>query len=270
VPKAQEANGRAVRATGGFTLIELLVVIVIIGILAGLISVAAYTAVLSARRAEIRLEIASLEQAFAALPNGQYPPDFTDEAEVTRYITSRWTNYKGKWQDEPTIPVEVRNPAGAIGFWLGGINGEGFNRNPRTPFTYHSGSMEGPAFQFRPDRLLDADGGTTGTRCYYYQPRATADTQPYVYFKAGTDGYKADGETKKWTDPAREGRVVLACYDTRAGTGKWAKPQSFQLRSPGLDGKHGSESTFPGPFNDDYQNDDIANFSDGTFEDSKQ
>lgn len=269
-------NTSATCSPRGFTLIEMLVVVVIIGILAGLVSVAAIRAQGAARIAEIRLEISTLEQGLEAFKSkyGDYPPDFTNEAAAKQFIARAWPRADAATLYS-SIPDKVKNPASALCFWLGGINGEGFNSNSRTPFVYNSGSMTGAFFDFKADRVLDANFGEAEVRAFYYPPNASADTQPYVYFKAGSNGYfKATDTPKFWDDPAtsssvRSGRKVQACFDIRAGAGKWAKPKSFQIRAPGMDGIHGNESTFPGPFTDDYQYDDIANFSDGTFEDTQ-
>jgi prepilin-type N-terminal cleavage/methylation domain-containing protein len=259
-------NTSATCSPRGFTLIEMLVVVVIIGILAGLVSVAAIRARGTARVAEIRMEIATLEQGLEAFKSkyGDYPPDFTDTAAVKRFIARAWPRYTGNWENESEIVAGVRNPSAAICFWLGGLRGEGFNSNPRTPFLYNSGSMTGPFFDFKTDRVKGLSFSETAPLAYYYQPNATADTHPYVYFRAGSNGYLYDSKPKEWTAP--DGTTVKACYDLG---GKWAKPKSYQIRAPGMDGIHGTGVDYPeGSDYSEQQYDDISNFSDGTFEDS--
>jgi prepilin-type N-terminal cleavage/methylation domain-containing protein len=63
---------------GAFTLVELMIVIIIIGILAGLLSVAAYNAVLAARKTRVKAEIDSLHMALQqyTTERGEAPPCF--------------------------------------------------------------------------------------------------------------------------------------------------------------------------------------------------
>lgn len=66
------------KTKGGFTLVELLTVIVIIGILAGLAVPAIFSAISTARRATIQMEITQIGMAIEKYKteHGDYPPDF--------------------------------------------------------------------------------------------------------------------------------------------------------------------------------------------------
>jgi len=250
---------------GGFTLVEMLVVVVIIGILAGLVTAVAMRVRVAARVAEIKLELSSIEQALALFKEkyGDYPPDCTNEQEVARFIAATWPRYTGDWKTAIGWTNLQNDPAAALVFWLGGMrNGTellGFSPNPRNPFETATTGGRQPLFDFRPDRLRVVSG-----KLYYFQPNATNDTEPYVYFKSGASGYYLPGTTtvKNWNQ-------CKACYDLRVGPNAWAAPNKFQLRAPGLDGKHGEGVGFPnGADYNEFQYDDVANFSDGTFEDA--
>lgn len=71
----------------GFTLVELLVVIVIIGILAALVTVAAGRAMNTAKKNAIRTELMSLDSAFTEYGNsvsgGSYPPNLSNATVAT-------------------------------------------------------------------------------------------------------------------------------------------------------------------------------------------
>lgn len=250
---------------GGFTLVEMLVVVVIIGILAGLVTAVAMRVRVSARVAEIKLELSSIEQALALFKEkyGDYPPDCTNEQEVARFIAATWPRYTGDWKTAIGWTNLQNDPAAAMVFWLGGMrNGVellGFSPNPRNPFETVTTGGRQPLFDFRPDRLRFVNN-----KLYYFQPNANNDTEPYVYFKSGASGYfVAGGNTpKSWNQ-------CKACRDLRVGANAWAAPNKFQLRAPGLDGKHGEGLAFPnGSDYNEFQYDDVANFSDGTFEDA--
>lgn len=250
---------------GGFTLVEMLVVVVIIGILAGLVTAVAMRVRVSARVAEIKLELSGIEQAMALFKEkyGDYPPDCTNEQEVARFIAATWPRYTGDWKTAIGWANLQNDSAAALVFWLGGMrNGTellGFSPNPRKPFETDTTEGRQPLFDFRPDRLR-----LVGNKLYYYQPNATNETEPYVYFKAGANGYFVAGTStvKQWNN-------CKACRDLRVGPNAWAAPNKFQLRAPGLDGKHGSGVAFPnGTDYNEFQYDDVANFSDGTFEDA--
>ena len=154
-----DASCQAKPARQGFTLVELLVVIVIIAMLAGLITNAAFRARIRAKEAVVRSEVSQLEMALQDYKNeiGEYPPDFTclnvdddptddkpaelaAEAVLTRHLRRRFPRFRGDWDDavdaiKTNYETEYRNRTGtdieidlswldqasALGFWLGGL-----------------------------------------------------------------------------------------------------------------------------------------------------
>jgi prepilin-type N-terminal cleavage/methylation domain-containing protein len=77
-PVRAASPGPRGRTPAGFTLVEMLVVIAIIGILASLITAAAWRAVITAKNAAIVVELSQLDAACKAYKEkfGEYPPDF--------------------------------------------------------------------------------------------------------------------------------------------------------------------------------------------------
>ncbi|QDU90178.1 hypothetical protein Pla175_35800 [Pirellulimonas nuda] len=131
-----------------FTLVELLVVITIIGILAGLITVAAVNAMKAAARTRIKAEINSFDQAIEDDKNnsgGVYPPNCqTDGAgpvdetavynELRRYLAKRFPRSREPdglvralagvaTSGNPNLPGGMTGSE-AVVFWLGGFSSD--------------------------------------------------------------------------------------------------------------------------------------------------
>ncbi len=146
-----------------FTLVEMLVVIVIIGILVGLLLPTIGAVRDRATNAAIAIEINNLAQGIEAyrLKYGDYPPDFSDNALVTRHVMQVWPNIDPTELDVLTAVSRFGvDPAEALVFWLGG-----FSSDPQHPFTGRGGPIRvdaGPRYSINPDRengLYDFDKG---------------------------------------------------------------------------------------------------------------
>ena len=101
-------------------------------------------------------------------------------------------------------------------------------------------------FDFDPVRLRN-DGGFP----VYLPPIHNSQSDPYVYFRPDSKG-EYHGAWKN----------CLPCRDS--ATGAWVNPNSYQLFSPGLDGKYGSGVQYPsGTDYDNQRQDDMGNFTKG-------
>jgi len=267
--------GQRRRGTTGFTLIELLAVVVIIGILVAMISAAAWKAMDRAKAAKYQMEMAQLSKALDEYKNtfGEYPPDFTDDAAVTAHIRRVFPNYQGNWQTDLGGVLGTKDAASALVFWLGGMpaySGStrlmGFSKNPYNPFDDNPSRY--PVFyKFEASRL-----GYEGGSCKYFGEEGRNDKfAPYVYFRAKrVAGAEYDdawvGSRAEWgtTAPHKDTRLV----GVAGASGDWINPDSFQIHSPGVDGKHGPGMMYPDGTDygeDDW--DDQTNFSGGPLQD---
>jgi general secretion pathway protein G len=230
------------RARQGFTLVEMLVVIVIIGILAGLITAAAFRARIAAKQAVIKLEVEQLAMAIEHYKSevGEYPPDcvflqtsgqtLTDARnDVLRHLRKLFPRYvpignnatDSDWKrfcddvknSYASIDPDKFEPGSALLFFLGGLpeknTGEwipaGFHVNPTNPFQI-GGPRTKPYFEFARDRIKVTEpkpDNASVTRCLHYYPAGIA--APYVYFKARGKEY---GTTDSKTAP----KVVYPSY----------------------------------------------------------
>ena len=261
------------RRHSGFTLIELLVAISIVAILAGLL----LTGVQSARRAvdvaAAAQDIRNLDQALTTFHSefGSYPPssivlyERVDEWDAIsrRKIQKLWPDYAAgidlngnSTTGESGVSLAL-NGAECLVFFLGGMVASdgaprGFSRNPVNPFKLDSGERVGPFFEFDLTRLKPTSGG----KFAYYD--SFPDQQSPIWYLSSYDGRGYDigdicntGDNGDLPNGMVDSykKVVSLVYDDGGkiwypvGTSEFGAPswgeQSFQLISPGRDGKYG-------------------------------
>jgi len=212
-------------------------------ILSGLVWKAGTEVITLSNNARVTAEIGALNRGLDAfaLQFGEYPPDFHDPVDAWKFLKQRFP----KCPSDKYPCLCGYSPASALYFWLAGPNGRGFSANPINPFD-NGASRIGPFFKFAPDQLKKVDG-----LMLYYPPRGIKGS-PYVYFRAGAKGY--DGHSG-WPP-------VLPYRNSKDGS--WINPNTYQILSPGSDGKYGSGNHFPiGDDSDDASLDDMANFTQG-------
>jgi prepilin-type N-terminal cleavage/methylation domain-containing protein len=259
----------------GFTLVELLVVIAIIGVLAALITAAANYARISAQEAAMAIELNNLTQAVEAykLAHKDYPPDFSNQARVIAHINFVYQrhgeNFASVFANPPdpaTTSMHPLNldPAEALVFWLSLVK-----ENKEYPLT---GAGNPKVFyDFDETRLVDVDEDGWPE----YVSKYSKGT-PYVYFNWNTYGaavYPPPAPSRQPT-ATLAGKALPYRSDipgTPAGTTKWINEKTFQIICPGRDADYGADNIdkrFPSGMNYNIEDrDNIANFSDGTFED---
>ena len=204
------------------------------------------------RSSKIKMEMAQLfaaiERVRTEIGRGQYPPGSSDDPEdVKRFLTAAFPDYHGE------LPEKYKNldAASSLVFWLGGMTDKdgnciGFSANPKDPFDTSEARI-GPYFDFDRTRLR-IDGGLP----VYLPPNGLSQSDPYVYFRADFKG-EYHGAWKK-------------CRPCRDSNGEdWVSPKSYQLFSPGMDGKYGSGVQYPSGADYDAQRlDDMSSFTMGT------
>ena len=265
----------------GFTLAEMLVVLLIVVILAGLISAAAYRGLARGKVARTTIDIQQLSLALEKYKQqfGEYPPDFSGDLNTTavqslvlshiakafpRYTAAyisgvgyplTWSNLRNEIlanskdsSGNPLIDLNNMSPATALVFWLGGMPDaqgklSGFSQNPADPF-------ESPATT--PSRIgpfFDFDPGHLSHNSYYAPPVTAGSGQPYIYLRAEL------GQT----EPKREYFIYNGgtSYTFKQGGSSgakpywdqrnmgWINPDSFQILFCGQDGKFGKENIYP-------------------------
>jgi prepilin-type N-terminal cleavage/methylation domain-containing protein len=270
----QRTTGHLLLGTGrsAFTLVELLVVIVIIGILAGLITVGASRALIAAKETRVKTEVDNLHGAIEAYKQkyGEYPPsNMYDRQALIRHIARAFP------RSNPASPGFLMPPpetsaAEVLTIFLGG-----FTADPQYPFSepYIDKNGNGkwdnlPASDPNYEALMDwngngaHDGGqiatgsaifsfdksrlTVGNRGFVYKPQGLE--APYVYFRV--NDLTPTSYMPFW-DPAAvpplslpnvQGIAVayLAAATGGAPANQAANPESFQIISAGLDNDYGS------------------------------
>ena len=262
----------------GFTLVEVLVVITIIGILAGLLTVAVQRALITAQEFAVKNEMSQLEAAIEKfnIDNGFYPPSFKNmdadtmlrylsriapnnaEAQVvggTRRIDTWWSEVGDQLADTAT------NPGADLVFWLSGLS-----KDKQFPLTFINGmgNVEGLAahnaatnenlerdarFEFDSTRL-----NVTGKVATYSQ--SDRKSIPYQYLDARN--YLPAGPMDEYIAYCRPGFSDMDYEQIEDGTLEFGSPlfkelypnhDTFQLISLGLDGMPGM-SEVPNRFND--------------------
>jgi prepilin-type N-terminal cleavage/methylation domain-containing protein len=239
----------------GYTLVELLVVISIIGLLASMVTVAVQSAMRSAKVARAKTDILSLEAAIAAF-KANYKADIPSSVTIPK-AGNAWTNVSKSKIRRIWPQFNFANSGGwskgtvtlsggkCLMFFLGGIvdsggTPQGFSRNARTPFSGSGGNRSGPFMEFDSSRVISSGDW------YEYVDPLRRQLPGYSYVRK-------DDYTK------------TNAYARPPGTTNYYKPQSYQIISPGFDGKFGDGR--PTSNVDDPDNDNITNFSDGMLND---
>lgn len=223
-------------------------VISMIGLYFSVIQPARLRLVYPRARAEITQLIAALEDCRSRLGNGQYPPASTDDAEaVKQFLAKAFPKYHGGLPEK----YKSLDAASSLVFWLGGMTDKdgkliGFSADPTDPFDITNASRIVPPFDFDPKRL-QYEGGLP----VYLPPGSNSQSDPYVYFRPDSKGEYHGG----WKN-------CRPCRDSIHGG--WVNPKTYQLFSPGKDGKYGSGVQYPsGTDYDTQRQDDIGNFTNG-------
>ncbi|MDO4585919.1 MAG: type II secretion system protein [Planctomycetia bacterium] len=239
----------------GFTLVELLIVIVIIGLLAGITSVAFHGVRQSVKSSLISTEMSQLSMALDAYKNkfGEYPPDFSDQAAVEKHLRKRWPRYNGSEDyPDPVIDFNVRirtawnllpdsdlSYISSLVIWLGGLPSAdnpnkpgGFFLNPTDPFNSSTGQREETFFDFDPKYIKTNVNGA---------PAFCLNEFPVIYFRAAY----GSGYIGKSFVFDNDGDISYAvpyakAYDQAKNIVQWYDEERFQLVHPGLDGSFGS------------------------------
>jgi hypothetical protein len=199
-------------------------------------------------RSELIQLALALERCRSDLGHGEYPPRSTDELRaVEQFLAKAFPDYHGE------LPEKYKNldAASSLVFWLGGMTDKdgqmiGFSADPKNPFDTTNKSRIGPFFDFDRARLR-YDGGLP----VYLPWNNNPQSEPVVYFRADSKGEYHGA----WHN-------CHPCLDSLGGG--WVNPKSFQLFSPGNDGKYGYGAQYPsGTDYDAQRQDDVSNFTRG-------
>ncbi len=229
----------------GGSIIEVLVIAAVLAAVTALVWKVGSEAIHSANRSKVIAEIAKFNEGFDnfCLRFGELPPDFHDQTVTLSFLKRRFPQCPSKNYPD----LSCQSPASALYFWLAGPNGLGFSTNPRNPFETEGTTRLGPFFKFDKDRVHEVDGAMQ-----YFPIRKGEGGEPYVYFRGGPKGFD---NHPGWNS---------AMPYRNSNNGKWINPDTFQLLCAGSDGKFGSGRLYPrGGDYDEYNDDDLANFTDG-------
>jgi prepilin-type N-terminal cleavage/methylation domain-containing protein len=136
------------RSTGrfrpAFTLVEMLVVIAIIGVLAAILIPTVYGAIVRGKIAAIAIELNQVASAVEQykIKHGDYPPDFSDPAVVSRHVSKAFP------RNLDSVPSGL-DTAEALVFWLGGLS-----EDPQHPFTGPGGPLDPTGTRYNGDRNI--------------------------------------------------------------------------------------------------------------------
>ena len=258
-----------------FTLIEILVVITIIGILTAFLLPALSGVRRTARIAQVRTEITSLEGAIEnfKLKFGIQPPSqivlketaagwkTTDAATVRSMglIRQIWPQFDFTYAAFPMNRVDINgdgsydsgtfNPlvlsqGECLVFFIGGMPSgtlatgfsvTGFSQNPTAPFA--SGGRRVSLYEFTPrfSDVPDSSGNRNGMP-EYLDP-LPGQTYPYLYFSS------YDGASYRSSELAAPGLEFVYLQGASATSQAW-KPKTFQIVSPGFDRAYGKGGPF--------------------------
>ena len=251
-----------------FTLIELLIVIAIIGILTAFLLPALSGVRRTARIAQVRTEITSLEGAIEnfKLKFGIQPPSYivlketqagwalTDPATVRSkgLVRQIWPQFDFTYAAFPMNRVDINgdglydspsplelSQGECLVFFIGGMPSgtlatgfavTGFSQNPTTPFA--SGGRRVSLYEFTP-RFSDVNGNGMPE---YLDP-LPSQTNPYLYFSS------YDGAGYRGSELAAPGLEFVYLQGAAATSQAW-KPKNFQIISPGFDRQYGKGGPF--------------------------